>query len=107
MDSNLNGIEKVKQEKGKYAFFMEQGSIDYSVKENCDLMQVGKPLNARNYGLALKKGKAKLVHSTVSVSSNFVNFSVSRFSIWTSTKSSHPGAPGKWTTLSNPRKVVA
>ena len=60
MDSNLDGVAKVKQDKGKYAFFLEQGSIDYSVKENCDLMQVGEPLNSRNYGLALKKGKGQL-----------------------------------------------
>ena len=63
MDSNLDGVAKVKQDKGKYAFFLEQGSIDYSVKENCDLMQVGEPLNSRNYGLALKKGKGQLEHS--------------------------------------------
>ena len=63
MDSNLDGVEKVKQDKGKYAFFLEQGSIDYSVKENCDLMQVGEPLNSRNYGLAFKKGKTQRVLS--------------------------------------------
>ena len=57
MDTNLDGVERVEQEKGKYAFFMEQGSVDYNVKENCNLMQIGKPLNARNYGLGLAKGE--------------------------------------------------
>ena len=76
MDSNLDGVEKVKQDKGKYAFFLEQGSIDYSVKENCDLMQV--ELNSRNYGLALKKGIGQLEHS-YRISCNLRNFSASRF----------------------------
>ena len=54
--TNLEGVERVKDGSGKYAFFMEQGSLDYTVKENCDLMQVGAPLNARNYGFGLEKG---------------------------------------------------
>ena len=56
VERNQDGAKKVRQEKGKYAFFLEQGSADHNVRENCDLMQVGKPLNERNYGLGLSKG---------------------------------------------------
>ena len=41
VDSNSDGVSKVIQENGAYAFFMESTSIEYQVERNCKLTQVG------------------------------------------------------------------
>ena len=40
MKSNHNGVSKVINSEGDYAFLMESNSIQYSIERNCDLIQV-------------------------------------------------------------------
>ena len=42
MDGNIEGVEKVEESNGKYAFFMESASIEYLVERRCKLSQVRK-----------------------------------------------------------------
>ena len=37
---NIEGVEKVEESNGKYAFFMESASIEYLVERRCKLSQV-------------------------------------------------------------------
>ena len=41
MNSNKEGIEKVRNENGKYAFLMESRSAEYVTERKCDLETVG------------------------------------------------------------------
>ena len=56
MSSNDNGIEKVEESEGKYAFFMESAQIEYIQERQCKLSQVGGLLDNKGYGIATKKG---------------------------------------------------
>ena len=40
LSSNSEGVEKVEDANGKYAFFMESASIEYLVERHCKLSQV-------------------------------------------------------------------
>ena len=40
MNSNMEGVEKVEEADGKYAFFMESASIQYLIERRCKLAQV-------------------------------------------------------------------
>ena len=40
LGSNIEGVEKVENANGKYAFFMESASIQYLVERRCKLSQV-------------------------------------------------------------------
>lgn len=40
LGSNTEGVEKVEEADGKYAFFMESASIQYLVERRCKLSQV-------------------------------------------------------------------
>lgn len=51
--SNEEGKEKVEQ--GNFAFFMESTSIEYIIERNCNLTQIGSPLDSKNYGIATRK----------------------------------------------------
>jgi hypothetical protein len=51
--NNEEGVDRVKKGKGLYAFFMESTSIEYQVERNCDLQQVGAPLDSKGYGIGL------------------------------------------------------
>ena len=44
MNGNDEGIEKVIESNGKYAFFMESASIQYLQERNCKISQVVKEL---------------------------------------------------------------
>ncbi|XP_037036365.1 glutamate receptor ionotropic, kainate 3-like isoform X2 [Bradysia coprophila] len=52
-DDNNQGLERAKT--GKYAFLMESSSIEYFIERNCDLTQVGTPLDEKGYGIAMRK----------------------------------------------------
>lgn len=39
-EKTSNGIERVSQEVGKYAYFMESSTIEYNIERRCDLTQV-------------------------------------------------------------------
>lgn len=51
--SNEEGKERVEQ--GNFAFFMESTSIEYITERNCNLTQIGSPLDSKNYGIATRK----------------------------------------------------
>lgn len=56
LNSNMEGVEKVEESDGKYAFFMESASIQYLVERRCKLSQVGGLLDSKGYGIATQKG---------------------------------------------------
>lgn len=41
VNSNFEGVERVKNSKGKYAFFVENTVLEYITERNCELTQVG------------------------------------------------------------------
>lgn len=51
--SNEEGKERVEQ--GNFAYFMESTSIEYITERNCNLTQIGSPLDSKNYGIATRK----------------------------------------------------
>ncbi|CAG7824228.1 unnamed protein product [Allacma fusca] len=56
MEKNAEGLKRVAEGNGNYAFFMESTGIEYNVERNCKLAQVGGPLDSKGYAIALKKG---------------------------------------------------
>jgi glutamate receptor, ionotropic, invertebrate len=52
---NNEGLELAK--KGKYAFLMESATIEFMIERNCEVVQVGRPLDEKGYGVAMKKCK--------------------------------------------------
>lgn len=54
-ESNLAGVDKVKADEGKYAFFMESTVIEYNVERKCGLAQVGGLLDNKGYGIGMRK----------------------------------------------------
>ncbi|GIY73543.1 glutamate receptor 4 [Caerostris darwini] len=51
------GIRKVRESKGKYAFLMESTKNDYiNERQPCDTMKVGRNLDAKGYGVATPLG---------------------------------------------------
>ena len=56
VSSNAEGIDKVEQEDGKYAYMMESSSIQYIVERHCKLAQIGGLLDNKGYGIAVKPG---------------------------------------------------
>ena len=56
VNSNSEGVSKVIQESGGYAFFMESTSIEYQVERNCKLTQIGGLLDSKSYGIAMPQG---------------------------------------------------
>ena len=49
VSSNDDGIQKVIDDEGKYAFFMESASIEYIVERKCKVTQVGGLLDNKVY----------------------------------------------------------
>ena len=56
MESNHAGVQRVLDSDGSYAFLMESNSIQYQTERNCDLIQVGKLLDSKGYGIAFTPG---------------------------------------------------
>lgn len=52
---NDAGLTKVLRE--DYAFLMESSSIEYIVERYCNVTQIGGLLDAKGYGIAMKKRK--------------------------------------------------
>lgn len=52
--SNDEGMERVREAKGKYAYFMESSIIEYITQRNCDLEEIGEPLDHKGYGIAMR-----------------------------------------------------
>lgn len=53
---NTDGIRRVKEGQGNYAFLMESTTIEYTVERNCDTTQIGGLLDSKGYGIALPPG---------------------------------------------------
>lgn len=53
--SNDEGLERAKA--GRYAFLMESSSIEYIIERHCEVTQVGGELDAKGYGIAMKKSE--------------------------------------------------
>ena len=51
---STQGVEKVIQEQGGFAFMMEDAGIQYIVERNCELAQVGGNLDTKGYGIATR-----------------------------------------------------
>lgn len=51
------GINRVIE--GNYAFLMESTSLDYAVKQNCNLTQIGGLLDSKGFGIATPIGKTE------------------------------------------------
>ena len=60
MQSNHAGVKRVLDSDGQYAFLMESNSIQYQTERNCDLIQVGKLLDSKGYGIAFTPGNTNL-----------------------------------------------
>lgn len=51
------GIQRVRESKGKYAFLMESTKNEYiNERKPCDTMKVGRNLDAKGYGVATPVG---------------------------------------------------
>ena len=55
--STKEGVERVLQDDGKYAFFAESTTVEYLVERRCDLKQVGGLLDYKSYGIGVPKSK--------------------------------------------------
>ena len=58
--SNSEGIQKVIDSDGDFAYFLESPSAEYQVSKNCGITTVGGLLNTNGYGIALPQGKRHL-----------------------------------------------
>lgn len=50
-----NKLGVLKAEKENYAFFMETTSIEYETQRRCSLVQIGRALDEKGYGIAMRK----------------------------------------------------
>lgn len=59
--TNLAGIERVKNSDGKYAFLMESTTIEYVIERECDVTQIGGLLDSKVFGSNVEgKGSSDL-----------------------------------------------
>ncbi|XP_034472188.1 LOW QUALITY PROTEIN: glutamate receptor ionotropic, kainate 1 [Drosophila innubila] len=65
--NNGEGVERVRKEKGKYAFLMETTSMTYNIERNCDLRQIGGQIGEKHYGLAVPLGADYRTNLSVSI----------------------------------------
>ncbi|CAF3686461.1 unnamed protein product, partial [Rotaria sordida] len=57
VQSNREGIEKVRRSKGKFAFLLESTLNEYVNERNpCDTMRIGENIDAKGYGIATPLG---------------------------------------------------
>ena len=63
VNTTEEGIQRVRDSKGKYAFLLENARIDYeNSREPCDTFKVGRNLNNKGFGVATpKKSPLRLV----------------------------------------------
>lgn len=57
--SNIEGVKRVQTSRGLYAFLMESSSLEYEKERHCDLIQVGRWLDTKGYGIAMPISKTK------------------------------------------------
>ena len=56
-DTMVQGIQRVLEEAGQYAFLIEGKSAEWAMGQHCVLVTVGGNINIRNYGIAVKQGQ--------------------------------------------------
>ena len=71
--SNQAGIDKVLQEQGDYAFFMESTTIEYQTERDCRLQQIGGKLDSKSYGIALPQGSNQKYEMLTIIFRVFIN----------------------------------
>lgn len=57
VESNEEGIQRVKQSNRGYAFLMESATIDYITQKECNLTRVGEWLDSKAYGIGMPMSK--------------------------------------------------
>ncbi|XP_045122120.1 LOW QUALITY PROTEIN: glutamate receptor ionotropic, kainate 2-like [Portunus trituberculatus] len=73
VNSNQEGVKRVQESNGKYAYLMESTSIEYVIERNCDLTQIGGLLDSKSYGIALRNRstyKGKLDEAILTLQEN-------------------------------------
>lgn len=55
--TNKDGVKSIKNSKRMYAFFMESSTIEYERERDCDLIEVGRWLDTKGYGIAMPISK--------------------------------------------------
>lgn len=55
------GVERVREGHGNYAFLVDYSTIEYVTERQCDLTQVGGLLNTQGFAFALPQGKVSSV----------------------------------------------
>merc|ERR1712176_1194633 len=58
VQSNDEGIERVLENPGEFAYLLESKSADYAMAKHCGLSTVGGNINMRSYGIAVKQGSS-------------------------------------------------
>jgi ionotropic glutamate receptor len=53
---NMEGVKRVQDSKGLYAFLMESSTIEFFTERKCDLTQVGGMIDSKGYGIAMRPG---------------------------------------------------
>ena len=56
----MEGVKRVQDSKGLYAFLMESSTIEFFIERKCDLTQVGGMLDSKGYGIATRPGNKPL-----------------------------------------------
>lgn len=56
---NYEGLERAKTD--NYAFLMESTTIEYLSERNCEVTQIGGPLDDKGYGIAMRKSWLQLI----------------------------------------------
>lgn len=59
MNTNEEGIERVKQSNRGYAYFMESSTIEYIIQTECNLTRVGGWLDSKAYGIGMPMSMIK------------------------------------------------
>jgi len=54
--SNAQGIERVKESDGQYAYIMDSASLEWTVEKDCNLIKVGETFSSKGYGVVLQPG---------------------------------------------------
>ena len=52
----MQGVERVVENPGEFAYLLESKSADYAIGNHCGLSTIGGNINMRSYGIAVKQG---------------------------------------------------
>lgn len=75
VDSNEEGVQRVKQSNRGYAFLMESATIDYITQRECNLTRIGAWLDSKAYGIGMPMSMfAKRFNVAISSQISMVSF---------------------------------